>query len=103
MEPDMKPEDATYWDCDWKSCLHLSGFKLKYFADAATTFQYRYDYAFAGAFRKILTMLKDKPEQVPFHAHDFSQLVVLLRGAADNLHMLADAIDAALSKKIDEC
>jgi hypothetical protein len=91
------PLAATYKD--WEN-HHIPApeFKVKYFAQALESFTERYAYAFRGsAFKKILAVLKDNPEQVSSNAHDFAQLAVALRGAADNLNLLSDVITIGLT------
>jgi hypothetical protein len=95
------PEGATYgyWE---NHHLPASDFSLKYFEEAARDFKDRYHHAFQGsAFKKILEMLKDKPDQVLSNAQDFTQLAVVLKGAADNLNLLAAAITAALTPLLE--
>jgi hypothetical protein len=91
------PQTANY--VDWESHqIPAPDFNLKYFAGASEDFKDRYCHAFqSGAFKKILGMLKSKPEQVLLNAHDFAQLSAVLRGAADNLNLLAAVIATALT------
>jgi hypothetical protein len=68
-------------------------YKRKYFVEASSDFIDRFAYSMSGsAFKKLLLMLREKPEQVLANAQDFAQLAVVLRGAAYNLNLLAAAI-----------
>lgn len=98
----LMPQTVT--SADWKNHhLPAPDFKLKYFAEASGDFQDRYYYAFqSSAFKKILDMLNDKPRQVISNSHDFTQLAVVLRGAADNLTLLVSAIATALALRSPE-
>ena len=91
------PQPAAY--ADWESHqIPAPDFKLKYFAAASEDFKSRYHHAFqSGAFKKILEILKSKPEQVLSNAGDFAHLAVVLRGAAENANLLAAAITFALA------
>jgi hypothetical protein len=91
------PQSATYGD--WENHhTPAPDFKLKYFAEASGNFTDRFRHSVRGsAFTKVLTMLTDDHQQVLAHAHDFAQLVVVLRGAADNLNLLGAAITSALT------
>jgi hypothetical protein len=91
------PQTATY--ADWKNHhLPSPAYEVKYFEEASANFKDRYLYAFQGSvFKKILDMLEDKPEKVLSNAHDFAQLTVVLRSAAENLKLLAAAITTGLT------
>jgi hypothetical protein len=91
------PETVTY--ADWKNHhLPSPAHKVKYFEEASANFKDRYLYAFQGsAFKKILDTLKDNPEKVLSNAHDFAQLTLVLRSAAENLKLLAAAITTGLT------
>ena len=98
LSPSMPtPQRATYQD--WENHqIPVLDFKLKYFADASSSFVDRYGYSFKGsAFKRILLMLREKPDQVLANAQDFAQLAVVLRGAADNAKLLAAVITTALN------
>lgn len=91
------PQTATYEE--WKNHqLPAPDYKRKYFREASQNFTVRYRHALqSSTFEKILDMLKDKPQQVLANAHDFAQLAVVLRGAAENLNLLAATITTALT------
>src|ERR1700723_2748397 len=97
-----KPQSATY--DDWKNHqLPSPNFKLKYFQEASANFTYHNTAAVEGAaFKKVLTILKSKPQQIATNAEDFGNMAMLLEGAADNLNLLATAFWTAVeaSKKI---
>jgi hypothetical protein len=97
--PAVGPTPAAVTYVDWESHrLPVPDFKLKYFKAASGNFTDRFSHAVRGrAFTKILDMLKGKPQQVLSNAHDFAQLAVVLRGASDNLNLLAAAIATALT------
>jgi hypothetical protein len=93
----LVPEAATYgyWE---NHRLPASDFKQKHFEEASRNFKDRYHHAFqSSAFKKILEMLKKKPDLVLSNAQDFAQLTVVLHGAADNLNLLSAAIITALT------
>jgi hypothetical protein len=90
------PQSPTYRD--WEN-HHLPAldFKLKYFADASSSFIDRYNCAFQGsAFKKLLALL-NKPDQVHSNAQDFAQIASVLQGASENLNLLAAVITTALT------
>jgi hypothetical protein len=93
----LTPPTATY--ADWEGHrLPAPEFKRRYFAAASEDFKNRYHYAFQrAAFQKLLTMLKNKPDQVLANAQDFEHLVAVLRGAAENANLLAAVIATALA------
>ena len=73
-------------------------YKRAYFAQASSNFTERFAYSLSGtAFKKLLLMLREKPEQVLANGQDFAQLAVVLRGAAYNLNLLAAAITNSLA------
>jgi hypothetical protein len=98
----VQPTAAAVTYVDWKQHrIPSPDFKLKYFGEASENFKDRYRNAFLGsAFKKILMMLKDNPQQVLAHAHDFSQMAVILRATANNLNLLAAAIETALTPSL---
>ncbi len=91
------PQTATYGD--WENHrIPAPDFKLKYFKAASGNFTDHCHYAFHGsAFKKILAMLKDKPDQVLSNAQDFAQLATVLRSVAENANLLANVITTALT------
>ena len=89
-------EAATF--ADWqKHQLPAPEYKLKYFAEASENFSRTYLYSFEkSGFKKIIEMLRDKPDQERSNAQDVSQLATMLRGVAENANLLAAAISTAL-------
>jgi hypothetical protein len=76
---------------DWrKRKFHPGGkFRLKYFQEAAEYFWDRHCYSFAGtAFNKALEKIGD-----PKHTDDLRTLAAVLRAAAEDLKMLAEAVE----------
>jgi hypothetical protein len=96
-EEAMVPQLASFEM--WKSHrLPAGNYKVKYFDEASRYFVDRYRYAYQGSsFKKILAILKDKPEKVLLNAHDFFLLAALLRGAAENANLLAAVIIGTLN------
>ncbi len=97
LSPSMPtPQRATYQD--WENHqIPVLDFKLKYFADASSSFVDRYNYAFKGsAFKKLLTLL-NKSDQVRSNAQDFAQIASVLQSASDNLKVLSAVIMTALT------
>jgi hypothetical protein len=90
------PETATF--ADWlKHQLPMPEYNLKYFAEASENFSRTYMYSFQkGGFKKIIEVLRDKPDQVRSNAQDFAQLATMLRSVAENANLLAAAISTAL-------
>ena len=90
------PETATF--ADWrKHKLPAPEYKLNYFAEASENFSRTYLYSFQkSGFKKIIEVLRDKPDQVRSNAQDFAQLATVLRGVAKNANLLAAAISTAL-------
>jgi hypothetical protein len=73
-------------------------YNRKYFAQASRDFIDRFAYSTSGsAFKKLLLMLREKPDQISANGQDFAQLAVVLRGAADNLNLLVAAITNSLA------
>jgi len=101
--PGVGPTPAAVTYVDWESYrLPTPDFKLKYFKEATGNFTDRFRHAVQGsAFKKILTMLKDKPQQVLANAHDFGNLAAVVQGAGDNLNLLAAAITTALTHPME--
>jgi hypothetical protein len=96
-ETEATPSMATfvYWE---RSSLPAPKFEHSYFAQAADNFKHRYGRALRGTrFTNILGILRNTPRQVLANAHDFAQLAVLLRGAANHLNLLAAVITNSLS------
>jgi len=93
----LVPETATIED--WQNHqLPAPQYKRKYFDEASGNFKDRYRYAFDGsALKKVLAMLKHKPQQVLANAQDFAQLATVLRGVAENANLLAAVITTALT------
>jgi hypothetical protein len=89
-------ETATF--ADWqKHQLPAPEYKLKYFAEASENFSRTYLYSFEkSGFKKIIEMLRDKPDQERSNAQDVAQLATMLRGVAENANLLAAAISTAL-------
>jgi hypothetical protein len=92
-------QSATYQDWERHQLTATAPvYKRKYFAQASSDFTDRFAYSTSGsAFKKLLLMLREKPEQVLANAQDFQQLAVVLRGAADNLNLLAAVITTTLT------
>jgi hypothetical protein len=101
--PGVGPTPAAVTYVDWESYrFPTPDFKLKYFAEASGNFTDRFRHAVRGsAFTKILNMVKDKPRHVLANAHDFGNLAAVVRGAGDNLHLLAAAITTALTHPME--
>jgi hypothetical protein len=93
----LAPETATF--DDWQNHqLPAPEFKLKYFSEASENFSRTYLYSFQkSGFKKIIEVLRDKPDQVRTNATDFAQLANVLRGVAENANLLAAAISTALT------
>jgi hypothetical protein len=80
---------ATYGDWE-KNTVPAPKFKRRYFTNAADAFKRSYGLALQSApFKKILSILKNKTQQVLSNADDFAQLATLIRGAGDHLKLLA--------------
>lgn len=93
----LVPETATF--ADWqKHQLPASEYKLKYFAEASENFSRSYMYSFQkSGFKKIIEVLRHKPNQMLSNATDLAQLATVLRGVAENANLLATAISTALT------
>jgi hypothetical protein len=93
------PAAVTYQDWERHQLTATAPvYKRKYFAQASSDFIDRFAYSMSGnAFKKLLLMLREKPEQISANGQDFAQLAVVLRGAADNLNLLVAAIANSLS------
>ncbi len=93
----LVPETVTF--ADWqKRQLPTPEYKLKYFAEASDIFSRTYMYSFQkSGFKKIIEVLRDKPDRVRSNAQDFTQLAAMLRAVAANANLLAAAIDTALT------
>lgn len=90
-------ETATFEDWQ-KHQLPVPDYKLKYFVEASENFSRSYMYSFQkGGFKKIIEVLRDKPDQVRSNAQDFAQLATMLRSVAENANLLAAAISTALT------
>ena len=73
-------------------------YKLTYFSDASENFSRSYVCSFQkSGFKKIIEVLRDKPDQVLSNAQDFAQLATMLRAVADNANLLAAAISTTLT------
>ena len=93
------PAAVTYKDWERHQLTATAPvYKRKYFAQASSDFIDRFAYSMCGnAFKKLLLMLREKPDQISANGQDFAQLAVVLRGAADNLNLLVAAIANSLS------
>ena len=91
------PETASFEDWQ-KHQFPTPEYKLKSFADASENFSRGYTHSFQkSGFKKIIDVLRDKPDQVRSNAQDFAQLAMVLRGVAENANLLAAAISKALT------
>jgi hypothetical protein len=113
-EPDTEvtPEEApvqptpamTYgdWETYWEThpLPPASEYGRKHFAEAATSFIDRYRYAFdSSAFKKILAMLEDNPDQVRANGDDFARIATVLLAAAENANLLAALIVSTVNSE----
>ena len=93
----LAPEAASFEDWQ-KHQFPTPEYKLKSFADASENFSRGYTHSFQkSGFKKIIDVLRDKPDQVRSNAQDFAQLAMVLRGVAENANLLAAAISKALT------
>ena len=92
------PQSATYQDWERHQLTATAPvYKRKYFAQASSDFTDRFAYSMSGsAFKKLLLILRERPEQVLANAQDFQQLAVVLRSAADSLNLLTVVVTTAL-------
>jgi hypothetical protein len=91
------PETATLEDWE-EHRLPATEYKLKYFSEASENLSRGYMLSFQkSGFKKVIEVLRDKPDQVRSNAQDFAQLATMLRGVAENANLLAAAISTALT------
>ena len=94
------PQSATYQDWERHRLIATAApvYKRKFFAEASGSFTDRFTCSMSGnAFKNLLLMLREQPEQVLANAADFAQLAIVLRGAAHNLNLLASVITTRLN------